>query len=268
MWDNDSVKGVLAPRVGWLVIATICSIVIGLRAEGQTGSASSETKRPGGTLQGSVSDWSNQPLTGAEVTIVAMGLSTRTDSAGAFAFQNVPAGSYRVEARRLGYQPMAHAATIAGASDAKIAFTLPPAAQLLDAKEITGKRDIMPPDAPQRMFDFYRRRKTGMGIYVTRDQIERAGSVRATLGGVSGIRLSTAPGGQLRGIEFVRCSGSLRDRASPVAYFLDGRQTTEGGLSFLSDVDIEALEIYKGPASMPPEAVGNACAAVFIWTRR
>ncbi len=31
---------------------------------------------------------------------------------------------------------------------------------------------------------------------------------------------------------------------------------------------VAAIEIYKGPATMPAEALGNACAAVYIWTRR
>jgi hypothetical protein len=214
-----------------------------------------------------VTDSTRNPLAAVEVTIIGSGRSARTDASGAFEFQDIPLGSYKILIRRLGFRPQSQDVTVVAGSSPIFSFALAAAPQLLDAQKVTAVLD-MPPGTPQRMFDFYRRRRIGTGTYITRDQIERAGSVRATLGGVSGVRVFTAPGGQVRGLKFIRCSGTIRDGQSPVAYFLDGLQTTDGVFSFLSDNDIEALEIYKGPASMPPEAVGNACAAVFIWTKR
>jgi hypothetical protein len=31
--------------------------------------------------------------------------------------------------------------------------------------------------------------------------------------------------------------------------------------------DIEAIEVYRGVAELPLEAMGNACAAIFVWMR-
>ncbi len=53
-----------------------------------------------------------------------------------------------------------------------------------------------------------------------------------------------------------------------LAYFLDGLRTTGDLLTVFRPQNIEAIEIYRGPSELPPEAMGNACAAVFIWTRR
>jgi hypothetical protein len=38
-------------------------------------------------------------------------------------------------------------------------------------------------------------------------------------------------------------------------------------LDDLTTLDVEAMEVYRGPSQLPQEAMGNACAAVFIWTR-
>ena len=31
--------------------------------------------------------------------------------------------------------------------------------------------------------------------------------------------------------------------------------------------DIEAIEVYRGVSELPPEAMGNTCAAIYVWTR-
>jgi len=52
--------------------------------------------------------------------------------------------------------------------------------------------------------------------------------------------------------------------------FVDGQSLGAGGTEFLTDLktsEIETMEVYRGPSQLPMEAVGNACAAVFITTR-
>jgi len=249
-------------------LGVACIVTPGFSAAGQVLPSVPPNSQARGTLKGSVTDSVGRSLQAVEVTVVGTGRSIRTDSSGVFELNDIPVGSYRVVARRLGFRPQSRDATVTFALGRTLSFVLASAPQLLDAQKVVGEMNIMPPGTPQRMFDFYRRRRIGTGTYITRDQIDRAGSVRATLGGVSGIRVFTASGGQVRGLKFIRCSGTIRGGESPVAYFLDGLQTNDGVFSFLSDIDIEALEIYKGPASMPAEAAGNACAAVFIWTKR
>ena len=61
----------------------------------------------------------------------------------------------------------------------------------------------------------------------------------------------------------------------PVIY-LDGIRVHRPGsgpmhvLWDVSSLDLEALEVYKGPASVPPEFSGSdaACGAIVIWTKR
>lgn len=61
----------------------------------------------------------------------------------------------------------------------------------------------------------------------------------------------------------------MSHRNSSTQLFLNGTRIqdvpTELGLLRLSD--IEAVEVYRGPTELPAEAVGNGCAAIFVWTR-
>lgn len=48
--------------------------------------------------------------------------------------------------------------------------------------------------------------------------------------------------------------------------FYERRATAIGG-TFLTREDIEAMEVYRGVAELPSVARGDACAAIFVWTR-
>ena len=90
-------------------------------------------------------------------------------------------------------------------------------------------------------------------------------------------------------VNFARCQGALLPKAGsgkaeaaaaigtgsdddgPTALFIDGTQISRRDipetLANLHITDIEALEIFRGPTELPMQAVGNACGAIFIWSR-
>ncbi len=111
--------------------------------------------------------------------------------------------------------------------------------------------------------EFYRRRQRGSGRFFTREEIDKAGSLIAIFSTVPGVRARTAMFGGL-GLQFARCKGGIQ--GGRVMYFTDGVPSMAG--MELPPEDIAAIEVYRGVTELPPEAVGNACAAVFIWTRR
>jgi hypothetical protein len=65
------------------------------------------------------------------------------------------------------------------------------------------------------------------------------------------------------------------DPGSPtaVAVYIDDLETqrfeseVEQVLGSIRLSDIEAIEVYRSPSELPLRAMGNACAAIFIWTR-
>lgn len=60
--------------------------------------------------------------------------------------------------------------------------------------------------------------------------------------------------------------------AGTFALYVDGMRTNDElvpeTLKEMSSSDVEALEVYKGPSELPMEALGDACSAIYIWTRR
>jgi hypothetical protein len=125
------------------------------------------------------------------------------------------------------------------------------------------------------MQTFYERRALGRGRFFDRDEIDASG--RTTLADllrtVSGARVARRIDGAVD-VVFGRCLGQgipspMRQQPISTQLFINGTiiqdVATEIGLLRLSD--IEAVEIFRGPSELPAEAVGNGCAAIFVWTR-
>ena len=90
---------------------------------------------------------------------------------------------------------------------------------------------------------------------------------------VPGVEVSGS--GVRRRITVTRCA-SPANAGEPVIY-LDGIKVHRPGtgspmyvLWEVTSLDVEAIEVYKGPASVPAEFSGSdaACGAIVIWTRR
>ncbi len=58
-----------------------------------------------GSVIGTITDSSSQPLHASQVTLTGAGQSATTDESGRFAIRDVPAGSYTLEVRRIGHRP-------------------------------------------------------------------------------------------------------------------------------------------------------------------
>ena len=57
------------------------------------------------TLSGQVKDPSGQPLSNVQVVVPALQKGAKTDASGSYKIEGLPAGSYAVEFRPLGYAP-------------------------------------------------------------------------------------------------------------------------------------------------------------------
>ncbi|MFW5947436.1 MAG: carboxypeptidase regulatory-like domain-containing protein [Gemmatimonadota bacterium] len=130
------------------------------------------------------------------------------------------------------------------------------------------------------LVDFDRRVRSGMGIYITRHDIERRKPTFVTdmLATVPGVEIVPVGSGTRRKIQMTRTAG----RNCPVQIFVDGLLVTKrlipwesntGGFTvddLASPNSVEGIEIYRGLSSVPaqfltPEA---DCGVVAIWTRR
>lgn len=214
-------------------------------------------------LRGLVTDTLGVPLRNAEVRVEPGGVTTRTTAEGRFALR-VPAGPSTLVVRRIGFGSLRHEIDLEPGQDLRFEIELESVAVVLDAFRVESRTTYLPPGAPAYLNDFYRRRATGFGRYFTRDEIARFGGAAGALNSIPGVTASTDGGWTLTGVNMSRClGGALGGR---VAWFVDGVPMRDA--PDVADYQIVAMEVYRGPATMPAEAIGDACGAVYLWLRR
>jgi hypothetical protein len=223
------------------------------------------------------------PVAGALVTAqeadgrVISRIETRED--GTFAFLLDTRALVGIDARRIGYRvttlPLLH---VDGRDFIPVDVRMEPDAIRLAPLEVVAS----PRGRPSGFLAGFReRRRTGVGTYVTREEIEARGPtyVADIFRSISGLRVegdgwgsrSTASvaraGGRegcqalvyIDGVPMNRRPGTLR--AVPVTFHLDG---------LLSPGDVEGIEIYRGVGSVPIEFLtpDADCGVILVWTRR
>lgn len=224
-----------------------------------------QTPRRAGTatVAGRVLDAAGRPVMGARVSVDGAGTSALSDSAGAFAIGRVPAGSWVVAARRVGFHPGEVTVHLLPERTERITFMLDPAATELAPVVVTKDAS-----AGLERVGFAARQRLGMGRYLTSDQIAARRPIRTTqlLETIPGIRVvSNGRGGySLR---------STRDSNGCVSVYIDGfhsPQSSAGDLDMSLPPDqIAAVEVYSA-STRPSEFTtpGQAqCAAVVFWTK-
>ncbi|MGH7638305.1 MAG: carboxypeptidase regulatory-like domain-containing protein [Gemmatimonadaceae bacterium] len=212
------------------------------------------------TLIGSVRDTAGTGVPLARVTVD--NVHVLTDSAGRFTFASLPAGSFMIAARRLGFEPESVQVQLVNGRADSVHFTL---------AILPGKLPGIVTDAEAedrlRLADFYRHRDGGNGGYFfNRRELEAARVYRVSdiMRRVPGVRLIADQSGRLH----LRMGRSLN---CPPDIWIDGIRAEGMNVDDMSLQDVEALEIYRGPSGLPPEynnRLGRpGCGTLVIWTR-
>lgn len=101
------------------------------------------TAQGSGTITGRVVDKASQlPVQGVQVRVNGTQRGALTDQEGRFTITGVPAGSYEVSARRVGYGALTQRVTVADGGTASTDFTLATAATRLEevvVNAVTGE---------------------------------------------------------------------------------------------------------------------------------
>lgn len=217
-------------------------------------------------LSVTVTDTAGNPV--ADVSVVVMGtqqLRGRSDANGQVEFRNVGWGPHQISVRKLGYREFSEQIVIPADGSMATGVMLSRVAVNLEKVVVrdTGGKPIRL-SGTTRLDDFYRRRKAGAGTFFTREDIDKRnpGRLMDLFMGISGIRLTYRGSTPL--LSFARCKNG-------VEVFVDGQRLNDG-LNVLSSIhpnQIEAIEIYHGLASVPPQFVPKPddCAAILVWTR-
>ncbi len=261
-------------------------------------SGGAQQTAPPVTVLGRAVDSLSHPIASADVSISALHLSTVTDAFGRFRLGAVPAGPHVVSIRKVGYGPVDVA--IQTPRDTSLApVIMVPGAVVL---RTVVTRTVGMFGKPARLaytskYDgFYERRaySAGSGRFYTREDIDRMGvqDFKDLLrrvphlqmwddGGNTVLRFATCPTGgimiRLNGMQvwpLASQQDSMAILARLPAEQMDGNVGPNPSAADPLEVfrtmnasDVEAIEVYPSSSSLPVEAVGNACAAIFVWTR-
>jgi hypothetical protein len=251
-----------------------------------------------GTVDGVVTDTALAPLTGATVSI--LGTSTRvvTGDNGRFRISELPAGQHILVAHRLGFEPMSGRVDVSAADTVHISFSLDRTTAALDTVVVTGQA------VPPRFMEFEaRRRNHEATASFNRDDILKVNPVDTwqMLSRVSALKL--IPNGANGGVWAASTRAMKVDgttlQAVPcfMSVMIDGvmmggdpapgtlskskgpatptaPQQNDGTFDMRNlppPGDIHGIEVFAGPASIPPQYNGAAnnkmCGLIAIWTR-
>ena len=256
--------------------ATVCFALISSWAQ-----AGAQT-----SVEGRIVKLDGSAVVGAEITVAGRLLSARSDSAGRFSLEGVPSGAIRFQARALGFAPLDTTITISAERVTSVTLRMTQNVQQL-APVVTEA--ALPYGKPERyrhtgrFDDFYERRAKRPGVFFTREDIENSGrnTVMELMSVAPGVRVSFH--GNRESIRIPRCVGSsiymsqkpdTTERTTAptrwLAVYVNGQRIGADPINTLSQFkveDVETVEFYRGPSQLPMEAVGDACAAIFITTR-
>jgi TonB-linked SusC/RagA family outer membrane protein len=224
-----------------------------------------------GSISGTVRDsTTGAPLGDAVVTVVGTAFTARTGADGRFVITGLPAGSYRVRVRMLGYSSVVASVTVQDGEQAVADVQLARSAIELNPVVAIGygtveKRDL-----------------TGAVSSVTADQFETKAAPTVTLtaglqGKVAGVQVTSNSGMPGVGIQVrVRGTGSITANTEPL-YVIDGLPAEQGSndtdpknnpLMSLDPNEIESIDILKDASATAIYGARGANGVVLITTKR
>jgi hypothetical protein len=222
-------------------------------------------RRGSARLVGTVRSRAGAPIPGAHVRVVGSTSEITTTADGSFHLENLPAGSYTLEARAIGFEPerRAVALLVGGTATNRTELVLEPYRPSLDTIRVIGSVDMT---LSRTGFDA--RRKSGSGHFIDRDAIARRNPMFITdmIAHISGVTVNTAFGGHY---VLMKTSGEY---CMP-DLFIDG--VRHSGREVGRDIDqlidptrVAWIEVYTRPNEAPLQFAGTTtagCGSIVVW---
>jgi hypothetical protein len=217
------------------------------------------------------------PVVSAKVRLVRVERVTVTDDSGRFVFQNVLPGRYEVSILPPGSPPVSMEVVLAPGEEYHTRIVLAEEPQRL--QDITVSTGAERRDATSRRLEaFERRRRRGLGTFLTADDLARRNPrvLSDALVNINGTRVMERGRGKVlissRGLAPTLTAGSVQAGPCILRLIIDG-VSLPGGTSVdeIKPEEVAGIEIYAGAAQLPVELAhfqeDTWCGAVVVWTR-
>jgi hypothetical protein len=260
----------MRPHLAAVLAKLVGAIALPVFATAANGQATQATKPgvPPPHLHGLVQDkTSHNAVVGAQIILDADGRFVTSDSTGAYDFENIPMGvvELTVHARRFAVAHYALRLVGTGSWNQDIELdstgAARPIAQLAPVT-VTAEAPVF----NYRLTDFNRRRSSGLGQYLTDEEIQRSGAynIQDAVRAMRGVDLDCG------GTAYAGCRIRMTraPRGCMPEYIVDGQVDDVFGPS-TPIRDVVAMEVYTGPSDVPGEFAGrnSGCGLVVLWTR-
>ena len=219
--------------------------------------------RGGAALTGTVRSRDGRPVEGARIQLWGSDVTGTSSANGTFALGGLPAGTYALEVRAIGFAPKRVTVDLATRRPNTVAVMLGDRVNTLQSVVVQADRTKLQKD----FTGFTERSKRGMGRFVTEADIEKRAALQVTdvLRTLPGLRVvpnGTGFGYAVQG----------RGNCAPDV-FIDGMRVFDGATELdqlVRPQDVAGVEVYNGAGMVPAQFSGtqNACGVVAIWTKR
>jgi TonB-linked SusC/RagA family outer membrane protein len=234
-----------------------------------------------GTITGHVTDGAlKSPLSEVSVRVEGAPLRTTAYADGKYTITGVAPGTYRVTARRVGYQPLTKDITIAGDQTATLDFALVAAPTRLDEVVTTAvgeqrryevgndistiNADSIAPTAPiTSLTDLISARAPGVTVLETSGMTGSGEAIR--IEGLTSLVLQNDPILIVDGIRQDNSAGG--DIAAILPLGTGGAHPTPTRLNDIDFSDVESIDILKGPAASTEYGTDAANGVIVITTK-
>ena len=267
----------------------VSMVLIALACVVATGQLSGQVLSRSGSVHGTAVDSTGRLLADVQIEIEGLKRSTRTSEQGWFRIDSVEEGSHVLSAKRLGFRPIVLSLRVRANDTTYAQLVLKSAEQTLAPVTVRATPSSA---APSTGFD--ERLNNAQGAYFTAADIARLNPSRVSqlLRRVPTLRV--APNGEIfsgRGktsllskacanglpiyVDNVLLGGGSADDPSTLSDGFFGKgspqnPTARAAIDLLNPTTIAGIEVYSGPATVPPNIAGanSSCGAILIWTKQ
>jgi len=221
----------------------------------------------GARLDGFVRDSAGARIPDAGVALAGENVPRSvSDDSGAFHLTGLSPGRTTLVAKRLGFRPETLTVDIVAGRSTRADFTLRHAVVQLESQTVTA-------DSARafKMGAFNKRRGRGIGVFMTREEIEKrhSATVSELLRYIPGVTISQRMAGEPQPVHMQRSSNPTNQATCTVALYVDGNPYPNGSVDDFPPGSLEGIEVYRSASEIPAEfrTRDSMCGLIALWTR-